>query len=188
MGRKRRERIQRIREGKELSIRQQRDMLMHEIVKRASEDLVFNPEWSHRKIESTVDDIYKVVVDVLPESLNTVNRHRFSIADLTRKKDMATLYGRVIRGVLLGNSDKFVKKDNKAEYWGSRKRKATRPMTGEWKLCDWCGSPFYAPPSRRSQRYHSRDCYWTAYRARKDTQPLNHSSANPKAAVTAVVT
>lgn len=167
MGRRDRERIQTIIEGRAVSIREKRDILGHEVVRLASEHIFNDAETDEMSpSDGSIDEhIAKAVTDVLPEALCNTGIRMFSVADLTRKKEWLEHWGRVVKGCLARTDTHFRMWDRKGDVWKARKGPQGRKRTGTWCFCLFCGDAFYAPPSSK-QRWHTRECYF-AWRRRE---------------------
>lgn len=140
MGRRDRERRERIYLGQEISIRTRRDILIKEVIRLATKDLFFDRSWDDSL------DVNKQIADTitkaLAEALTNVGWHTFSIADLTRREDWLEMYTRILHGVLAhAESFRLLKNDAQGGVWRLRKSRATRRSTRTWTLCADCGKP-----------------------------------------------
>jgi hypothetical protein len=165
MGRRDRLRREAIIGHQQPSIRQMGDELAFHAVRLATRELFTNPKYGSGTFQTWSEDIAEALVAVLPQACTVVGRNTFAVRDITRRKDWLEMTQRMLLGVLAHYTDKFRKMDTKGDIWYIRKRK--RVQKGYWRLCFWCGQPFYTSPSRVRALYDSRSCFALAKKAGK---------------------
>ena len=165
MGRQDRLRREAIIAGQQSSIRQVHEELAFHAVRLATRELFTNPKYGERIFGSMQEDIAEALVTVLPQACALVGRNTFATRDITRRKDWREMAERMLKGILAHWTDKFRKMDAKGDIWYLRKKK--RAQKGYWRLCFWCGAPFYTSPSRARALYDSRSCFALARKAGK---------------------
>jgi len=164
MGKRDRERVQAIREGKVPSIRAQGDLLRFELVKEAGIRMFSDQSLDTEPIRAYTNNIIKYALDSLPTALNAIKANTFHLDDISHDKVINEIGGRSLAGTL-SRAESIFKFTHKGEYWDIKKR-GGRTRTGKWKFCEWCGSPIYVVPSRNT-RFHTRECYWKSRRGER---------------------
>lgn len=167
MGTRNRLRKQAIIDGYARSIHQEKKDVMVEVIKLASRQLFFEQRFDLLKTTQTYEVVACLVVDHLPAALAVTRARYFNLEDITKDDDWREMATRLLQGILARGTDKFRKFDSKGQVFGLRKSKSGRKMNGEWRLCHYCGAPFYVSLSKMRQLFHTRNCYWEDYRARK---------------------
>lgn len=159
MGKRSRERIQAIIEGKILSIRDKRDVLCHEVIKLAAVKLFNEGEQfgKHTSNNQTFERVGEIIAEVMPQAMVTTGIKCFSIPDITRKNDINEHMRHVIVAIC-AKMEQIRFMDRKGHLYKLRKDKSGRKRTGNWYFCDFCGEPFYRNPAS-TQRWHTFNCY-----------------------------
>ena len=187
MGRRDRERKLAIQAGELLSIRQTRDRLMFQAVRKAQKamfdryyddnttiaDLSKKPEPLTEDEKAWCRDDYnknatEVLVEEFPRALGTLQRREFHEDELTSTKGWRELFVAGIDGVLASSRGMFGMVGRKDDTWKLR-RKGGKLRSGTWDHCLWCGRAIYKTPSTAKRKWHNRDCYLQSMKWRRLT-------------------
>ena len=175
MGRKGRMLREAVAAGRVPTVRQHREWLMQECIRLAMPRLFLSPDWDKKRGHEFTDAIVGILLDVLPEALDTAGRRTFTVAELTTGEDWDEMVSRVIQGVA-SRHESFRKMDRNGDYWRIRKGKSGRKPTGQWVLCLGCGVPRWATPARATQR--CRAC-WLAHQKQQREQGRAFLTSGP---------